>query len=295
MGEGPPAELAAGRLDAPAGEGARRLLDVLLAVIAFAEGEQLHHLAREVLVRAAAPAGRRIEVDHHRRILAHGMQQLVEATQRVAPQQPVLVQHQLGALHLLHAGDEMVVPEQGHALAQLLGRVDCAANRVSTHQRRRRCRSCVAARGAARRKVLESGRGWHVPGEFGRNRGACLGRCRQQQSLDRRPAREAGELGQVRRAGAEAGALQQVAGVLDTHGRRERGTRGKDRQAGEDVAEDIHPGLRNRMPRIVEAKCKRKVHARAACVSPCFRRRRGGNSPGPQGPPQALSAGVVGG
>jgi hypothetical protein len=94
VGEGPPAEFAGLRLDAPAGEGARRLLDVLLAVIAFAQGEQFHHLAREVLVRAALAIGRRIQVDHHRRILAHRMQQGVEAAQGMAPQQRVLVQHQ---------------------------------------------------------------------------------------------------------------------------------------------------------------------------------------------------------
>ena len=39
--------------DAPSGEGARGFLDVLLAVVALAEGEELHHLAGEVLVRMA--------------------------------------------------------------------------------------------------------------------------------------------------------------------------------------------------------------------------------------------------
>ena len=40
----------------PAGVGLRRLLDVLLGVMAFAEREEFHHFAREVLVRAA-PCG----------------------------------------------------------------------------------------------------------------------------------------------------------------------------------------------------------------------------------------------
>ena len=38
-------------VQAPAGVGFGGLLDVLLGVVAFAEGEELHHLAREIFVR----------------------------------------------------------------------------------------------------------------------------------------------------------------------------------------------------------------------------------------------------
>src|SRR6185503_20405489 len=50
-------ELRRSPLDAPSREGARRLADVVLRVVADPEGEQLHQLAREVLVRVSAPVG----------------------------------------------------------------------------------------------------------------------------------------------------------------------------------------------------------------------------------------------
>jgi hypothetical protein len=82
-----PEKIVAGiEVDAPAGEGARRLLDVLLAVLAFAQGEELHQLAREVLVRLAAAIGRRVEVDDHRRILRYRVQQRAEVAERVPAQ-----------------------------------------------------------------------------------------------------------------------------------------------------------------------------------------------------------------
>jgi hypothetical protein len=112
----------------------------------------------------------RIEIDHHRRILGHRMQQYIEAPQRMAAQQAVLLQHQPGAFHLLHAGDEMVVPEQRHAFAQLLGRA----------LRRKQGIDPPAAQGDAGPalqlatflvgKLVNPSRR-NIVGEFGRNRG----------------------------------------------------------------------------------------------------------------------------
>ena len=52
-------------VDFQAGEGTRGFLDVLLGVVAFAEGEKLHQLAGEVFVRLLFAAFLQIEVAHH--------------------------------------------------------------------------------------------------------------------------------------------------------------------------------------------------------------------------------------
>ena len=70
-------------VEAPAGERARGLLDVLLGVVAFAEREELHHLAREILVRRALAVLHAVEVDDHRRILGDRVQQRAEVAERV--------------------------------------------------------------------------------------------------------------------------------------------------------------------------------------------------------------------
>ena len=62
------AKLARIRIHAPAGEGARHFLDVLLAVIAFAKREQLHHFTRKIFVRGAFAILRAVEINQHRRI-----------------------------------------------------------------------------------------------------------------------------------------------------------------------------------------------------------------------------------
>ena len=105
-------------IEAPAGKGARGLLDVLLAVVAFAEREKLHHFAGEILVRRALAVLRVVEIDDHRRVARDGVQQVREIAERVGAQRRVLPVHQLRELDLLLAGDEMVVPEKGHPLGQ---------------------------------------------------------------------------------------------------------------------------------------------------------------------------------
>src|SRR5208283_1295388 len=111
MDERPEDEVAAVAVDAPAGEGPRRLLDVLLAVVAFAEREQLHHLTREILVRSPLAIAGAIEVDHHRRITGYGMQQVAKMPERVGAERDVLAIHEFGQAHFLLARHEMVVPE----------------------------------------------------------------------------------------------------------------------------------------------------------------------------------------
>ena len=65
----------------PAGEDARRGVDVVFGVVADADGEELHQLAAEVLLRPGAHVEAAVEPHEHRRVLGHLDQQLVEAAQ----------------------------------------------------------------------------------------------------------------------------------------------------------------------------------------------------------------------
>ncbi len=105
-------------VEAPAGERARRLLHVLLGVVALAEREELHHLAREVLVRRALAVLRAVEIDEHRRVLGDRMQQRAEIAGGVRAERDVLPVHEARDAHLRLPGNEMVVPEERHALGQ---------------------------------------------------------------------------------------------------------------------------------------------------------------------------------
>src|SRR4029077_14363212 len=69
----PVGEITAVAIEAPAGESARRLLDVVLGVMPLPESEELHHLAREILVGRLPAAAGVVEVDEHRRVLRHGV------------------------------------------------------------------------------------------------------------------------------------------------------------------------------------------------------------------------------
>jgi hypothetical protein len=110
-------QVAAGfAIEAPARERARRFLDVAFRVLPLAEREELHHLAREVLVRLRLAALRGVEVDEHRRVLRRRVQEVGEAAERVRAQRYVLLVHEPRETHLLLARHEVVVPEERHAL-----------------------------------------------------------------------------------------------------------------------------------------------------------------------------------
>jgi len=119
---GAEAERAGVAVQAPAGEGPRRLLQIGLAVAALAEGEELHQLARKVLVGRLLAAARVVEIDQHRRVARDGVQQVAEVAERVTAQQDVLAIEQGGHLHLGEAGGEVVVPEEGHHFGEGAGR-----------------------------------------------------------------------------------------------------------------------------------------------------------------------------
>ena len=67
-----------------------------------------------------------VEPDEHRRVLADGLQHRTEPPQGVLAQQAILPEHQLGVLDLGEAGGEVVVPEQGHLLAERVAALEHA-------------------------------------------------------------------------------------------------------------------------------------------------------------------------
>ena len=128
--------------DAPAGEDARRRVDVLLGVVADAEREQLHDLAAEVLLRPLPRVLPSVEPDEHRRILApprsSRSRKLPSAYWRNSSIWPcgpgsspdfsaiifVACSAADGAGDLAVGRGEVVVPEQRHLLLQRALRVD---------------------------------------------------------------------------------------------------------------------------------------------------------------------------
>ena len=98
---------------------ARLLANVGLAVaVALAEGEELHQLAGVVLVRCVLLVLRAGEPDEHRRIGGHRMEQEPEVAERVAAEEPVLLEHQLGRADAVVARREPVVEDERHPLGE---------------------------------------------------------------------------------------------------------------------------------------------------------------------------------
>ena len=103
MDEATERELASRTIDAPPRKRTRGFLDVLLAVLALSQREQLHHFARKIFIRRSLPVLHAIEIDDHRRIAGDGMQKLAEVTQCVGAQRHILAVHELSKLDLLLA------------------------------------------------------------------------------------------------------------------------------------------------------------------------------------------------
>ena len=108
----------------PAGEGAGRLADVGLGVVADAEGEQFHQLAGVVLVRLALDVAVGVEPDEHGRVAAHRQQEGAELAEGVLAEQDGSAASSGRLADLGDAGGEVVVPEQRHPLAERVHRVD---------------------------------------------------------------------------------------------------------------------------------------------------------------------------
>ena len=104
-------------IDAIAGEGTGQFAHGGLVVIAFAQNEEFHHLAGEVFVGVFASAVVIVEIHQQGRVPQHRLCQHAEVDQTKAAEGLVLAQHGVGHLVDTRVGaDEMVVPEQRHAL-----------------------------------------------------------------------------------------------------------------------------------------------------------------------------------
>ena len=105
MESGPKLEAEIVTLDAPAGEGARRFPDVLFgvesALAGLAQGKQLHHLARKILVGRFLAAVGAVQVHQHGRVFGHRMKKVTKIAKRLCAQQLVLPPHCLRTAHLL--------------------------------------------------------------------------------------------------------------------------------------------------------------------------------------------------
>ena len=102
---------------AEAGQRPRLLADVRLAVpAAGAEREELHHLARVVLVRRPLRVVAAVQPEEHRRVLRHVEQQLLERAEPVVAEELVLIQHQPLRVDAAVRGREPVVPDERHPL-----------------------------------------------------------------------------------------------------------------------------------------------------------------------------------
>ena len=89
------------------------------------QGEQLHRLARVVLVRAPFRVLGPVEPHQHPRIARHLDEQVVEVAKRTGAHHLVLVEHQCG-VRRVDRGREPAVPDQGHPLDQLVAGADHA-------------------------------------------------------------------------------------------------------------------------------------------------------------------------
>src|SRR5216683_5345644 len=105
-------------VEGPAGETARCLLDVVLGVVPDPEREELHQLAREVLVRPTLHVAVGIEPYEHRRILRNRECEVLEMADAERAKDLVLPEHELGYDDLVDRRREVAVPQQRHLLPQ---------------------------------------------------------------------------------------------------------------------------------------------------------------------------------
>jgi hypothetical protein len=166
------------------------------------------------------PAAGVVQVDQHRRILRHGVQHGAEVAERLAAQQHVLAIHQLGVADLLLAGGEVVVPEERHLLRERRGRADHLGQPpLAKLQALLHVQALLAhAIFGTERAVLVERQGRRVD-ESRRGLRGLAARSREH-ALDGLGAREAGEIADLGVGGAEADAVQEMAGALVADGLR---------------------------------------------------------------------------
>src|SRR5436309_12565897 len=88
--EGYKTKLLCRHVDPVAGERTCRCANILLGVIASADGEKLHQLSRPILVGMLFTALLEIEIDHHRRVARNCFVERAKVPKRVSTERVVL-------------------------------------------------------------------------------------------------------------------------------------------------------------------------------------------------------------
>ena len=183
-------------VDAPAGQRPGLLADVVLGVApARAEREELHQLARVVLVGRPLRVLDPVQPQEHGGILRDREQEPLEGAERAPAEERVLVEHELLRADAGVRGREPVVPDERHPLDQLPVRPDHAVEPPEV---------VVAPRVLRRERVAVV---------VGRRRADEPGLGRVQEVVDRSAQALPGDSGRLARLRAEAGAPEQPFGL----------------------------------------------------------------------------------
>jgi hypothetical protein len=105
-------------VEVPARERARALAHVLLGVVADAHREELHDLAREVLVRCPLHVELRVEEIEHRGILRDLDREVAEVAGCMVLEERDLLEHLAVVADLVLVRREVAVPQQRHLLLE---------------------------------------------------------------------------------------------------------------------------------------------------------------------------------
>jgi hypothetical protein len=214
----------------PAGERARGLLDVALAVVPVPQREQLEQLARPVLVGLLLHVLVVVEVLQHRRVARDAAQQLPEAPEGVLVQELELRDQLPGVAHVAERAREVAVPEEQHPLAQRIVARE-QARRPLVAELDQRCHVVRADLDATTAAAVEA------RGEIVRVDQAAVQRRRCERALEGAPLTRGEQLPDLRRAaqrvravdlrrhGRDGRALQQRGRLLPGPGLRRAGLR----------------------------------------------------------------------
>ena len=144
-------------VEVPAGERPRAFAHVLLRVVPDAHGEELHHLAGEVLVRGALDVVLRVEEVQHRRVLRDLDGQVADVARRAPLEQVDLLHHLAVVADLVLVGGEVAVPQQGHLLLDADAWSAASGSPTSSPAGAFRASSPAASRRSDRRRAAPDG------------------------------------------------------------------------------------------------------------------------------------------
>ena len=114
----------------PAGEGSGGGLDVVLAVVADAHGEQFQELTAVILVYRAVVVVVVVEPEDHRRVFRKLDQQIIERIEAVFPEHLDLVEVRSRLVEFRIAGGEESVPEEDNLFLKGVAGCDHAVHPV---------------------------------------------------------------------------------------------------------------------------------------------------------------------